>query len=194
MADLLYLSYWLRGFGEANMLRHFEKALRVFPLSALAPGISTLRFYAFEYAEPPMFERFFDRPPALETVLTAAREFRNADCAYLAGGYWDLWQFENSWKLAPAPVTLGCYGPLYQNDHGDQLRLELGPDLHFLPQPEYPASVDKIRSNIQGILRLARDLDGVLPVEKRQLWSESGESFAGRFEEALGGSGLTLPG
>jgi hypothetical protein len=36
MADQLYLSYWLRGFSEGNMLRKFERLLRTFPFSVAA--------------------------------------------------------------------------------------------------------------------------------------------------------------
>jgi hypothetical protein len=36
MADQLYLSYKLRNFSAQNMLRHYEKLLRIFPFSRLA--------------------------------------------------------------------------------------------------------------------------------------------------------------
>ena len=38
MADRLFLSYTLRGFTGMNMLRHFEKMLRVFPFSPKNPA------------------------------------------------------------------------------------------------------------------------------------------------------------
>jgi hypothetical protein len=50
MPDRLYLSYRLRGFTAQNMLRHFEKALRVFPFSRLRPG-AAIAVYAVEIAE-----------------------------------------------------------------------------------------------------------------------------------------------
>ena len=42
------------------------------------------------------------------------------------------------------------------------------------------------QSNLRGLLRLAHELEGALPVEKRRLWSESGENFAARLEGAVG--------
>ncbi len=185
MPDQLVLSYWLRGHDEGAVLRHFEKLLRIFPFSTARPGISSLRIYALEEAEPPLVETPFDPEADVETVIRTAEEFRNADCGYLAGGHWDLWQLQGNWELLPSPVLLSCYGPLFQNGLGDHLRVELGDDSHFLPKNE-GMSAAKIRSNIQGLLRLARELDQVLPVEKRSLWAESGENFAAKLETELG--------
>lgn len=186
MADLLYLSYWLRGFSENNMLRWFETTLRRFPFSAASRGVSSLRIYAIEYAEPPLLETYYDAGANADVVRSAAAEFRSPDCAYLAGGYWDLWQQEGKWKLIPAPVVIGCYGPDFQRDLDDHVRLEIGLDSHFLPHAEQPASAAMVKSNIQSVLRLARELDGVLPVLKRSLWTESGEDFAERLRSLAG--------
>jgi hypothetical protein len=182
VADLLYLSYWLRGFSEDNMLRRLGQALRLFPFSSASGGVTTMRIYAIEYAEPPLLETFYDVPPEIDAVMGAAAEFQSADCAYLAGGYWDLWQHDGGWRLAPAPVLLGCYGPQFDNEVGDQLRIELGLDSHFLPAPGLPESASKAQSNIRSVLRLAHDLDRALPVKKRRLWTESGEDFSARLQ------------
>ncbi len=182
MADLLYLSYWLRGFSEENMLRQLEHALLLFPFSAASGGVTTLRIYALEYAEPPLLETFYDVPPEVDAVIGAAAEFRAADCAYLAGGFWDLWQHNGGWRLTPAPVVLGCYGPQFENDLGDQLRIELGLDSHYLPSDGLPQDPTMVKSNIRSLLRLAHELDKALPVKKRRLWTESGEDFAERLQ------------
>ena len=180
MADLLYLSYWLRGFSQANMLRGFGKALRCFPFSTAAGGVSSLRIYALEYTEPPLLETYYDGGAEPDAIVRAAAEFQSADCAYLAGGFWDLWQHEDSWKLIPAPALVGCYGPEFQNDLGDHLRFEIGLDSHFLPQADQPDGAGLVKSNIRSVLRLAGELDQALPVLKRSLWTESGEDFAER--------------
>ena len=182
MADLLYLSYWLRGFSEENMLRPLEQALLLFPFSAASGGVTTLRIYALEYAEPPLLETFYDVPPEVDAVIGAAAEFRAADCAYLAGGFWDLWQHNGGWRLTPAPVVLGCYGPRFENDLGDQVRIELGLDSHYLPSDGLPQSPTMVKSNIRSVLRLAHELDKALPVKKRRLWTESGEDLAERLQ------------
>ncbi|MFB3777111.1 MAG: hypothetical protein ACE141_05845 [Bryobacteraceae bacterium] len=180
MADLLYLSFWLRGFNGRSMLRTLERALLLFPFSASSPGVTTLRIYALQYAEPPLLETFYDRPTPPDAAIQAASEFEGPDCCYLAGGYWDLWQRDSGWRLMPAPVTVGCYGPEFENELGDQLRIELGLDSHYLPRPGVPESSAKVKSNIRSILRLAQELDQALPVDKRRLWTESGEDFAER--------------
>ena len=53
MADRLYLSLWVRGFTEHNMLRHWERLLRRFPFSRLQPGAG-LRVHGVALTEPPI--------------------------------------------------------------------------------------------------------------------------------------------
>lgn len=186
MPDRLYLSLWLRSFTERTMLRHFEELLRTFPFSRLQPGISQLRVYALEFAEPPLFEEAFTAETGPEVVLELAREFHNPDCAYLVDGWWDLWRFSGSWELAPARVSLLCLGPDFDNEEGDHLRIDFGPDAGFLPQPEVPGSARKLQSNLRGLLRLVKEIEQSLPVERRTLWSESGANFAERLGAAIG--------
>jgi hypothetical protein len=185
MPDQLCLSLWLRGFDAHSMLGRFEDLLRVFPFSRLRPGISALRIYALEFSEPALFEQLFAAEAGVETVAGLFNQFRNADCAYLVEGWWELWRHDAQWQLAPAPLTLTCFGPDFDNDAGDHLRLDLGAETDFLPQPDVPGSARKARSNLQGLLRLARDIQDVLPVARRRLWSESGEDFAARLDEAV---------
>lgn len=185
MPDRLYLSLWIRGFDESNMLGHFERMLRTFPFSRLRPGIATLRIYAIEDAEPPLLEQAFTPGTGVEAVLAAAREFQNADCLYIVDGWWELWQFERDWKLAPAAVSLCCFGPLFENEVGDHLRIESGSEEHFLPRAEVAQSARAMQSNLKGLLRLARELEAALPVEERRLWSESGENLGERLDSAL---------
>ncbi len=188
MADRLYLSYWIRAYSEQTMLRHFEKLLRKFPFSTNSPTPLELRIYAPQFSEPPLIERLFDRlDQDVDAVIAAGREFQNADCGYIVEGHWDLWRYDAEWKLTPAPVSLACYGPLFENDLGDHLRIEFGNDADFLPQPDIPGSSRRVESNIRGLLRLAHELDETLPAENRRLWSESGENFAERIAEALSG-------
>ncbi len=186
MTDRLYLSYWLRGFTEHNMLRHFEALLGKFPFSRLWPRI-LLRIYAVEISEPPLLERLFAGPEHLGALLDAAREFHHQDCAYELEAAWDIWRYEGEWRLRPAPVLLTCYAPLFPSELGEQLRLDFGPDTQFLPQPEVAGSLVPIRHNIRGLLHLVEDLDATLAVEKRQLWSESGGNFAERLRVAVSG-------
>ena len=46
-----------------------------------------------------------------------------------------------------------------------------------------------IQSNIKSLLKLVHDLDDALPVETRRLWSESGENFSEKLQQALQAAG-----
>jgi hypothetical protein len=186
MADRLYLSYWLRGFNGANMLRHLEKALRLFPFSRIRPMVS-LTVYAVEISEPAIFERAFPGTPDLAEVLAAARDFRSDDSAIEVEASWDLWQYDGEWKLTPARVRFTCYGPAFESEAGENLRIDFGLEDLFLPQPDLPNHLVIVRSNVRSLLRLVHEIDNNLAVERRQLLSESGENFAERLQTALEG-------
>jgi hypothetical protein len=188
MADQLYLSYWIRGFTEHNMLRHFERVLSRFPFSKLHPR-ALMAVRAVELSEPPLLEREFPDGIEASAVVEAAKWFQNRDCAFELAAFWDLWQMnpEGEFKLMPSAVGIICYAPLFESEYGEQIRFEFGMDSQFLPQPEIPSSLTPVRQNIKSLLHLVKDLDEALTVEKRQLWSESGGNFAERLQEALGG-------
>ena len=185
MAYLLYLSYWLRGYTGNNMLRHFEKLLARFPYSTQTGGAAALRISAVSSQEPPVMERSFEEGAPVARILELAREFAHGDCAYEVTAWWDLWEFDGVWKLRPCEVTLICFGPEFSRDEEEHLRIEFGIDSRFLPQPEHPNQAVHVRSNIQGLLRLVHELDDAMPVDRRLLWTESGENFAERLQAAL---------
>ena len=215
MADQLYLSYLLRNYSESTMLRHFEKLLRLFPFSRLAQQASTFKVMAVDVSEPVIAEIPYSPPVPVDDMLAVARDFQNADACYRLETWWDLWQFETDWKLAPARVALCCFGPEFnQSPSGNSgvkvetedqqrrpvipfpnprdnaalgcaLEIEFGIDANFLPQPDLPDSPHMIESNIKSLLKLVHDLDDALPVETRRLWSESGENFADKLHQAL---------
>lgn len=185
MPDHLYLSLWLRGYTPDTMLRHFQQMLGAFPFSNLRPGIGALKVYALELKEPPVLEHAFAGEADVDAVIAMCREFENPDCAYIVDGWWELWKYRDAWQLGPSPVSLTCFGPQFDNDEGDHLRIDFGPETHYLPQPHLPDSTRAIHSNIRGILRLIDELKEALPLEGRKLWSESEENFAERVESAL---------
>jgi hypothetical protein len=185
MADQLYLSYWLHGYTENNMLRHFEKMLKLFPYSRLARQGAVLRIIPINYNEPAIFERAYPSPIDLADVLAAAKEFEHADSCYRLETYWDLWQFETDWHLAPSRATLCCFGPEFESEAGENLGIEFGIESLFLPQPEVPGSLRMIQSNIKSLLKLVHDIDDRLSPERRLLWSESGGNFPDKLQQAL---------
>src|SRR6185312_2184288 len=99
MADRLYLSCWMKGFTGANMLRHFEKALGLFPFSKLAARGPDLRVYAIEHVEPPQLEREFLPAADPQEMIAAARDFMQDDCLAEVDAAWDLFQYDGDWKL-----------------------------------------------------------------------------------------------
>ena len=133
-------------------------------------------------------------PLDVDEVLEVLRDFSGDDVAQRVETWWDLWQFTDAWVLVPARVTLACLGPEFDNGAaykpGEQedLRIEFGVDLHYLPQPEIPGSTRMVESNIKSLLRLVHELDSALPVQKRLLETESGENFAARLQQMLTGS------
>jgi hypothetical protein len=211
MADQLYLSYWLRNYSESTMLRHYEKLLSLFPFSILGQHPSTFKIMAVDSNEPVVAEIPYAPPVPVDAVLAVAKDFQNADSSYRLETWWDLWQFDGDWKLAPARVALCCFGPEFnqipsgnprpagaqptpvivfpgtEDDAaiGCALEIEFGIDANFLPQPELPDSPRMVESNIKSLLKLVHDLDDALPVETRRLWSESGENFAEKLHQAL---------
>lgn len=186
MSDRLYLSCWVRGFNESNMLRHYAKLLELFPHSKLSQRPQTLRVYAVEYAEPPSTEKTFEGMSTPADVLAAAREFTHADCACDFDAAWDLWQYESEWKLSPAPVTISCFGPEFDSGFDDNLRIDFGLDSKFLPAADVEGSLRMQQSNLRSLLHLVKDIESSLPLSRRNLWSESGANFAELLAKAVG--------
>lgn len=167
------------------MLRHYEKLLQLFPFSRLKLGASVFRVIPVSYSEPARIEEACTMPEGVEQVLTAAREFLDADSCYRLETFWDLWQYEDAeWKLAPARVALSCVGPQFL-DGDENLAIDFGIDTLFLPQPALPNSLKMIQFNIKSLLKLVHDLDNTLNVDRRKLWTESGENFSEQLQEAL---------
>ena len=115
MSDRLYLSCWVRGFSDSNLLRHFGKMLDVFPFSKLAKTGPVVRVYAISYVEPPVFERVFDPGALVADMIASARDFVQPDCCVEIEAAWDLWQHHDDWKLWPSAVTLSCYGAEFEH-------------------------------------------------------------------------------
>ena len=185
VADQLYLSYKLRAFSNMNMLRNWERVLRVFPFSRLSQTASTVRVSAVSFSEPPLFERSLPDPFDLDAVLELAKEFTGSDCAAQLESKWDLWQYTNEWKLAPARVVFSSFASEFEDSDGDHLRVDFGPDSLFLPDPDLPNAAFMAQSNIKSLLHFVHEADSALTVESRRLWTESGENFAERLQTAL---------
>ena len=186
MADQLYLSYRLDRFRVENMLRRYEKMLRTFPFSRLSQQASLFRIYAVDLTLPPVLERIFEPPVDPAEVANAAREFLNPDSCLELETAWDLWQWApaGDWQLLPSRTSLICYGPDFDHDVQENMRVEFGVDANFLPQRELPNHLRMAQSNIRSLLKLTHDLDDALGGERR-LWSESGENFAEKLQRII---------
>jgi hypothetical protein len=183
MSDRLYLSCWVNGFSDSTMLRHYAKLLDTFPISKLSLRPQTMRVHAVSYSEPTVAEKPFEPTVGPKEMLEAAKDFTGGDCACDIETAWDLWQFDDDWKLSPAPVVISCFGPDFEHDAldqygGDHLRIDFGLDAKFLPMPGVKGSLRMQQSNIRSLLYLVSQIEAALPLSRRQLWSESGANFA----------------
>lgn len=185
MSDRLYLSCWVNGYSETNMLRSFSKLLDAFPFSKLSVRPQVMRVYGVAYSEPAVMEKPFEPADSPVAMVDAAREFLRGDCACDLDTAWDLWQFTDDWKLSPAGVTISCFGPEFERESGEHLRIDFGLDSKFLPLPEIEGSLRMQQSNLRSLLHLVRDIDKTLPLSRRQLWSESGANFAELMAKAV---------
>lgn len=184
--DRVYFSAWLRGFTQFNMLISLEKILKLIPFSRLRPE-ANLTVLAVNYSEPPVFERRFDFIPDAADLVGFCRDFNNPDCAYALETFWDLLVRNESgeWKLLPAPLTVTCYAPLFESEFGEQLLIDFGPDSQFVPEDDDRAGLVSVQSNIRSLLHLTTDIAKHAALDKKTLWSESGENLAARLEETL---------
>lgn len=185
--DRVYFSAWLRGFTQHNMLVSFENLLRLIPYSRLRPE-ATLTIHAVSYAEPPIFERRFEGAPEPAEVVAFCREFDNPDCAYQLETHWDLLlrdDLTGEWKLKPSPLSLTVYAPLFESELGEQALVDFGLDSMFLPEGDDRAELMAVQSNIRSLLHLTTDIAQNVVVDKKTLWSESGENLAARLEDTL---------
>ncbi len=191
VTDQLFLSLWLGRKSRPNRLRHFDKLLRTFPFSQREQPQSVISVLAIDSTEPPILERPINGPLDVDEVVEILREYDGDDVAYEVETWWDLWTFDDDWKLTPARVLLSCFGPEFDNgtdaQAGEQedLRIDFGVDSHYLPDLDIPGGGRLTESNIRSLLRLVHELDSSLDLAKRQLQSESGENFADRLQQAL---------
>lgn len=180
MADRLYLSLWLKNSSPLTLTRRYFKILDQFPFSKLAPTL-LLTVRAVSNREAPLVEDSFADSSALDKVRSAVDAWSVTDACFEIEAAWDLLQpQEGDWKLQPSKVMLMAYGPEFEHEKGEDLRIEFGNEALFLPESEAPASFRFVEANIRSLLRLVKELETAIPVEKRLLWSESGDNFAER--------------
>ncbi len=196
MTDQLFLSIWLQRHAQAQRLRYFQKLLRLFPFSQREQQPqSTVSVLAIDLTEPPLLERAMNGPIDLADVEATLTDYRGDDIAYQVESWWDLWQFEDDWRLKPARVALSCFGPAFDNgterEAGAQedLRIDFGVDSHYLPEASASGGARMVESNIKSLLRFVHELESALPVATRRLETESGENFADRLQQALTATG-----
>ena len=202
MADLLYLSLWLRDYNESNMLQHWRRVVEAFPFSSISPGIQSLTIYPFHWGEMPVFEESFGEGIEAGEIVNLAAEFLPVDYAYEVEMNWDLWfpvssASSGGWNRTPAAVSVACLGPAFDHEASDDradIQVNFGLDTPFLPAeedtlPELGPDFDpdlpdlRTRENLQQLVEFVHRLDQILPIAKRLLWCESGENLA---EKILG--------
>lgn len=198
MTDQLYLSIWLPEELGNWRTRYFEKVLSLIPFSQREQGQSTLTVQAIDVTEPPLLERPMNGPFQLSDVVALLRDYEGDDVAYRLESWWDLWVYNGEdWRIAPARIAISAFGPEFDNGSTlevaaqEDLRIDFGVDTAFLPDTDLPGSGKLIESNIKSLLHLVRQIEEALPVEKRVLETESGQNFAEKLTQILGGETLT---
>jgi hypothetical protein len=128
--------------------------------------------------------------PEIAKVL---EDYSGEDVGYRFESWWDLWQHDLDWGIAPARISVSCFGPEFESGTSttvreqEDLRVEFGVDSHYLPRLDLPGSAKMTESNIRSLLHLVHELDSALLVDKRKLETESGENFADRLQQVLTG-------
>ncbi len=185
MSDRLYLSLWLKRQPQARGVRPFEELLTVFPFSRLGPMLQ-LTVRAVSTREAPLFEENFAGPDDLPRLVEALDAWITPDLSIEVEAAWDLLQpDQGEWKLAPARVSLLSYGPDFDREYDEDLRIEFGRESLFLPENDAPGSFRLAESNIRSLLKLVNDVEQRLTLEKRLLWTEGGGNFAARLESLV---------
>jgi hypothetical protein len=187
MADRLFLSVWLRNPNHENQISRFERLLRAFPFSKLTRAESSFRILAVSFGEPQLAETLIAGVPDPEAIGVWAKEFHAPDSAFQLDCFWDIWNFkDDDWTFGPAPVSIFSFASEFERDEEEDFRIEFGLDTQFLPEDETASGgLRMIQSNIRSLLSLVKDVDGRLPVERRLLWSESGDNFAELLQRKL---------
>jgi len=119
MANRAYLRLWTREFSESTLLEQLVRFLATVPHSASEPHFTQLVVQSIDAATPPVEEWDLRGQGfgAAEVAALAAQQLF-ADTAYFVSARWDLWQFQletMKWQSAPAPLTLFCHGPDYDD-------------------------------------------------------------------------------
>jgi len=169
------------------MFRFLDKALRLFPVSRLSRNPSTLRITPLSFSEPAIFEMPLPEGFTPADVIAIAKEFQHDDSCYQVDTAWDLWQFDGEWALQPSPVSMYCFGPRFERDEGEDLRVDFGLDSNFLPDSDIDGAARMAQSNLRSLNKYVHDLDDALGAQRRRLWTESGENFADRLQAVLSG-------
>lgn len=192
VTEQLSLSIWLDLARPDARMRNFESLLRLFPFSQReGQPQTTVSVLAIDETEPPLLEHPMNAPFDVEDAILLMKEHRGDDIAYRVESYWDLWQYDGEWRLAPTGVALACFGPEFDRGTAatpaeqEHLRVDFGVDTTFLPQPDIAGSGRLVESNIKSLLRLVHEIENRLPVHRRLLTAESGENFGERLQRLL---------
>lgn len=201
MSDRVFLSLWFSSFNDQTMLAYWKKALDEFPVSLLLPGIRSLGIHPIDWAEAPVLDESFPEGATSDHVLSLASEFLHDDYAYEAGIHWDIWGAKagdslDQWERVSQMVRVACLGPAFDTDAKEDkghLQIDFGMDSFFLPPADQGTQDQEahdgvarscFRDNIQQFLTYLRKLDAALPIERKLLWSGSGENLAEQIRSA----------
>jgi hypothetical protein len=164
-----------------------ETLLDTFPFSRLWQPIH-LVVRGVSHQEATLLEDSFAGVAEMDRLKAAIASWTSSDICIEVEARWDLFsRADGDWKLAPARVVLSSFGPDFE-DADEDLRIDLGHEAPFVPEPDSPGGFRPVESNIRSLLKLVRDLETGLRPALRRLWSESGENIAERLAALTSGS------
>lgn len=168
------------------MMARILSVLRLFPSSAVRPGITYLSVHPVSWTEPTVLEREFKPGVTPEEAIEIASEFAHDDYALVFEAFWDLWvpnedEHGDSWTERPVPVRFLVHGVQFdEGTYADDghIEIDFGIDSPFLSDDAESAAEKHVKINIARLIGFSSTIEKSAAVSGRVLWSESDDDLA----------------
>lgn len=201
MADQLYLSLWYPNFRLDSLPVALEKVMQQFAAAGGASRVAAATVYPISWNEAPIWQRVYrneteDEEASPRAVLAASMELAHDDYAWEFELVWEMWVPEQAggldtmWRQEPRIVRIVGYGPRFDEgawETNGHIRIDFGLDTPFLYEDMDldPDAVTRVQQNIQRLVEFTEGIQKNAGISTRLLWSESGETLAGKLIERL---------
>lgn len=186
MPDSLFLNLWFSNFPSEEMLQRLSCVMRQFSFSAERPGIGYVGVHSIDWNEPRVFEQTFDYRADPEHAIALVAEFLHDDNAYIFEAMWDLWTYDmetGAWMRKPHPVKFTAHAERFDDGAAQEsghIQINLGLDSNFLFEDVAltPEAEERVRQNIEQLVKFTIAIEKSCNLAGRLLWSESEENLA----------------